>query len=395
MSPPPDAPPPWRLGVLFSRTGVTAGIETTQLNATILAAEAINASGGIRGRPVELVIYDPASDPKQFHALAERLLGRDQVRLIFGCYMSSTRKAVLPVVEAYRGLLMYPTLYEGFEYSPNCIYTGSAPNQNSLPLARYLFQHYGKRMLFVGSNYVYPYESNRIMADLTRQAGGSVLDEIYVPLDAGPADFVKTIRAIGRARPDVIFSTVVGRSTSVLYEAYRQAGFDPELMPIASLTTSEAEVAQMSPAAAAGHITAAPFFNTLTTPAATRFVADFRARFGADSIVTAGAEAAHFQVMLIASAMERTGSDDPEQVRATLGELEYDAPQGRVRVDASNNHTFLWPRVARLDAQGAFQIVWDPGLRVKPDPYCVDQRLDSWSGQAWPENTPSSTPAHV
>ena len=96
--PPADLAAPWRFGVLFSRSGVTAAVETTQLNATTLAVEAINAAGGIRGRPVELVAYDPASNPKQFHALAERLLGRDGVRLILGCYMSSTRKAVLPVV---------------------------------------------------------------------------------------------------------------------------------------------------------------------------------------------------------------------------------------------------------------------------------------------------------
>ncbi len=377
-----DPNAPWRFGVLFSRSGVTAAVETTQLHATTLAMEAVNAAGGIRGRPVELVAYGPASNPKQFHALAERLLGQDGVRLIFGCYMSSTRKAVLPVVEAYRGLLLYPTLYEGFEYSPNCIYTGSAPNQNSLPLARYLFGRYGKRILFVGSNYVYPYESNRIMADLAHQAGGTVTDEIYVPLDAGPEDFGKAVAQIGRTRPDMIFSTVVGRSTAVFYEAYRQAGFDPARMPIASLTTSEAEVAEMQPAAAAGHITAAPFFSTLDTPAATAFVSGFRARFGEDAVVTAGAEAAYFQVMLVASAIERAGTDDPGQVRAALGDLEYDAPQGRVRIDAGNNHTFLWPRVARLDAAGQFQVVWDPGRRVKPDPYCVDQRLDSWSERA-------------
>jgi branched-chain amino acid transport system substrate-binding protein len=383
---------PWRFGVLFSSSGVTAAVETTQRNATILAVETINERGGILGQPAELVGYDPASDPKRFHSLAEQLLSKDRVRLIFGCYMSSTRKAVLPFVEAYRGLLLYPTLYEGFEYSPNCIYTGSAPNQNSLPLARYLFSRYGKRLFFVGSNYVYPYESNRIMADLARQVGGKVLDEIYVPLDAGINDFSKAIREIGRTRPDVIFSTVVGRSTSVFYEAYRQAGFDPTSMPIASLTTSEAEVAEMTPQTAAGHITAAPFFSELDTPAAAKFVSEFRARFGAAAAVTAAAEAAYFQVMLIAKAMERVGTDDPDAIRIALAEFEYDAPQGRVRVDGSNNHTFLWPRVAKLDQRGRFQIVWDPGVRVKPDPYCIDQRLDNWSDQAWLDNLPQPTP---
>ena len=377
----------WEFGVLFSQSGVTAAVETTQLNATILAKDVINAAGGILGRPIELVIYDPASNPKQFHALAERLLIHDRVRIIFGCYMSSTRKAVVPLVEAHRGLLLYPTLYEGFEYSANCIYTGSAPNQNSIPLARYLFKFYGKRLLFVGSNYVYPYESNRIMADLVQQAGGKVLDEIYVPLSAESSDFDKAIREIGRTRPDVIFSTVVGRSTAVFYEAYRQAGLDPTRMPIASLTTSEAEVAEMTPEAASGHVTAAPFFSTLDTPTAVGFVAEFRARFGAAAAVTAAAEAAYFQVMLVAKAIERTGSDEPELVRTALGDVEYDAPQGRVRVDSSNNHTFLWPRVAKLDSAGEFQVVWDPAVRVKPDPYCVEQRLNSWSEPAWPDNS--------
>ena len=93
----------WRVGVLFSQTGVTAAVERTQLQATLLAIEEINAAGGVLDLPIEPVIYDPASNPKQFRALAEQLLGVDRVRLIFGCYMSSTRKAVLPVVEAHRG----------------------------------------------------------------------------------------------------------------------------------------------------------------------------------------------------------------------------------------------------------------------------------------------------
>src|SRR6266702_4982862 len=231
---------PWRVGILFSQTGVTSAIEQSQLNATLLAIEEVNAGGGVLGRRVEPVIYDPASDPKQFRALAERLFQVDRIRLLFGCYMSSTRKAVLPVVEGHRGLLFYPTLYEGFEYSRHCIYTGAAPNQNSLQLAKFLLATYGNRFLLVGSNYVYPYESNRLMADFVVQGRGEVLDEIYVPLEAQEKDFEK---------------------------------------PIASLTTSEAEVAEMSAEAAEGHITAAPFFEVLATPAARRFITAYKQQY--------------------------------------------------------------------------------------------------------------------
>src|ERR1700733_6443245 len=267
---------PWRVGVLFSQSGVTSAIERTQLNATLLAIEEINANGGVLGRPIEPVMYDPASDPKKFRSFAERLFQVDRVKLLFACYMSSTRKAVLPVVEAHRGLLFYPTLYEGFEYSRHCVYTGAAPNQNSLQLARFLLSTYGNRFLLVGSNYIYPYESNRVMGDFVAQGKGKVLDEIYVPLYPQAKDFEKVIARIKKTSPDVIFCTVVGSGTSMFYEAYRAAGFDPAKMPIASLTTSEAEVAGMSREAAEGHITAAPFFETASSRPARRFVESFK-----------------------------------------------------------------------------------------------------------------------
>ncbi len=370
---------PWRVGLLFSQTGVTAGIEQNALQASLLAIEEVNAAGGVLDRPIEPIITDPESVPKKHQTLAERLLNVDRVKLIFGGYMSSSRKMAIPAVEASRGLLFYPTLYEGFEYSPNCIYSGACPNQNSLQLARYLLQVYGKRFLMIGSNYIYPYETNRIMTDLVIQAGGKVLDEVYVPLDAEPRDFTKAMRQIEKLKPDVVFSTVVGRATAVMYQAYYDAGFTAAQAPIASLTTSEVEVAKMPACVAEGHITGAPFFETLATAAATLFVRNYKLRFGEDAPVSACAEAAYFQMHIAARALRRTGTDDPDILLRELREAEYDAPQGRVRIDPENNHTFLWPRVARLDAEKRFQIVWNPGMRVKPDPYCVVQSLDDWS----------------
>ena len=368
-----------RVGLLCSTSGSTALLEQSQWRGASLAIEEINANGGVGGRELVALHYDPASDPAAFRELAERLILQDGVNVIFGGYTSTSRKAMLPVVEKHNRLLIYSQQYEGFEYSRHCIYTGAAPNQNSLQLAKFLLSAYGNRFLFVGSNYVYPYESNRVMGDFVAQGKGKVLDEIYIPLYAAEKDFDKVINRIKKTSPDVIFSTVVGAGTSTLYRAYRSAGFDPTKMPIASLTTSEAEVAEMGAEAAEGHITAAPFFETLSSPAARRFVTSFKEKYGAEAPVTAGAEAAYFQLHLAMRAVAKCGSDDPEQVLANLRDAECDAPQGRVRIDPENNHTYLWPRIARLDRNGRFQTVWNPGVRVKPDPYCIVQSLDDWS----------------
>lgn len=372
----------WRVGVLFSTTGVTAAMERTQQAATLLAIEEINESGGVLGRQIEPVIHDPASRPKQYRELAKQLCDDDGVAVIFGCYMSSTRKAVLPVVEAHRALLFYPTLYEGFEYSPNCVYTGAAPNQNSVQLVRYLTQNFGKRLFLIGSDYVYPYESNRIIADLFRQAGGEVADEMYIPLRVADIDMEKVMRRLKASRHDLVYSTVVGDGIPLFYSAYRKAGFDQRTHPIASQSTQEAEIAQMPARTAEGSITAAPYFSTLQSPANLKFVAAYRKRFGPDLPIASCTEAAYYQVKLYAQTLERAGDDKLEAMLQHLHDHDFDAPQGRVRIDRENHHTYLWPRVARVDAGGQFQVVDDPGVCVRPDPYMYESRFDPLAGHS-------------
>jgi branched-chain amino acid transport system substrate-binding protein len=372
-----DGPLP--VGVLFSQTGVTAAVERTQLLATRLAIREINAAGGVAGRELVEVGRDCQANPKVFRQEATRLLDEEGVRIVFGCHMSSTRKAVLPVIEARNALLLYPTVYEGFEYSSNCIYTGAVPNQSSQPLVRFLLETYGNRLLLIGSNYIFPYESNRIFSDLVIEARGKVLDEIYIPLSCTAAELERPIERIRKLQPDVIFSTIVGAGTAMFYEAYRRAGFDPARMPIASLTTSEAEVAEMSSEAAEGHITVAPYFETIDSDNNRRFLAAYRRQFGPGTPVTAPAEAAYYQVHLTAAAIAEARSVDRAAVVAALGRVQFDAPQGRVAIDTSNNHTFLWPRVAQIDAAKRFNIISDPHRAIKPDPYFLSSSQDDWA----------------
>jgi branched-chain amino acid transport system substrate-binding protein len=252
---------PVRVGVLFSATGVTSTIGLSQLHGALLAIDEINEAGGINGRELVPVQYDPQSNPQRYAQLAEQLIVQDKVNVIFGCYMSSSRKAVIPVIEKWNRLLFYPTLYEGFEYSANVIYTGAAPNQNSVQLAEFMTANFGARVYLIGSDYIYPYESNRIMGELVMQRQGSEkLAERYVALDATEKDFAEIMVDVRNKRPDFIFSTVVGDSTAALYRAYADAGFDPKVLPIGSLTTSEAEISQMEKGLATGHYTSAPYF---------------------------------------------------------------------------------------------------------------------------------------
>jgi branched-chain amino acid transport system substrate-binding protein len=366
--------------VLFSRAGITSRVERSQLMGTFFAIREINEAGGIDGRELQAVHRDPECVPLQYRNLAIELIQQERVNVIFGCYMSSTRKAVIPVVEKWQRLLMYPTLYEGFEFSRHVVYTGAAPNQNSALLAAYMTRHFGARVYLVGSDYIYPYESNRIMSDfILERPGGKKLGERYVRLDATPKEFAAIIGDIKAKQPDFIFSTVVGSGTRLLYEAYADAGLDPARMPIASLTTCEAEVSEMGPGAAAGHITAATYFQSVDSDLNRAALARFRNGFGTDDEPNMCWEAAYFQVHLFAQAMRASGSDEIDLLLPHLLGSEYDAPQGRVRVDPRNHHTRLYARVGRLDAQGRFVIVSESRRGVDADPYLVNHASDDWN----------------
>lgn len=371
---------PIRVGVLFSETGVTSTIGHSQLQGTLLAIGEINEGGGIDGREIVPVCYDARSSPAIYAALAERLIVQDKVNVIFGCYMSSSRKAVLPIVEKWNKLLFYPTLYEGFEFSNNIIYTGAAPNQNSVQLAEFMTANFGARVYLIGSRYIYPYESNRIMSDLVLQRPNSrKLGERYVELDASARDFQLIMDDIKATQPDFIFSTVVGDSTASLYRAYAEAGFNPKTMPIASLTTSEAEISQMGAEVALGHFTAAPYFQSINTETNLRCLERLLKRFGSECVPNMCWEAAYFQVHIYANAFRNAGEDDIGQILPYILGSEFDAPQGRVRIDPTNHHTSLYPRIGVANSKGQFTIVREATRPVHPDPYMVTHSLGDWT----------------
>jgi branched-chain amino acid transport system substrate-binding protein len=371
---------PIRVGVLFSDTGVTSTIGHSQRLGTLLAIGEINDAGGIDGREIVPQCYDARSSPSVYAALAEQLIVQDKVNVIFGCYMSSSRKAVLPIVEKWNKILFYPTLYEGFEFSNNIIYSGAAPNQNSVQLAEFMTSNFGARVYLIGSRYIYPFESNRIMSDLVLQRpNSSKLGERYVELDASARDFQLIMDDIKAKQPDFIFSTVVGDSTASLYRAYAEAGFNPKSMPIASLTTSEAEISQMGADIALGHFTAAPYFQSINTETNLRCLEHLHRRFGSECVPNMCWEAAYFQAHLYAKAFRNVGADDIGQILPYILGSEFDAPQGRVRIDPTNHHTSLYPRIGVANSKGQFTIVREAIRPVHPDPYMVTHSLGDWT----------------
>ncbi|MEJ8848305.1 transporter substrate-binding domain-containing protein [Variovorax rhizosphaerae] len=358
----------WRIGVLFSRSGATGVTESEHFFGTVLAIEEINARGGVLARKLAPIAYDPKGESSEYRRLATHLLIDDDVNVIFGCSRSSSRKAVLPVIERNNGLLWYCSFYEGFEYSPNVIYTGAVLNQNSMQLAAYLLRNKGAKFFLVGADYIYPRESNRVMRDMVEQHDGEVMDEVYLPIEATEAQLDEVLRDIAELRPNVVFSTLVGESARMFYKRYRQHGLDPRDIPIASLSMAEEEIRLIGAELCEGHITAATYFNSLDNPSNKHFVSLWHQRFG-NKPTSTWSEMAYNQVHLFALALERTGSLDTAKLVQSAHAVTFDSPEGLLAIDAENNHCALTPRIGVCRRDGQFDVVWEGREPIKPDPY--------------------------
>ncbi|HEY0293450.1 MAG TPA: transporter substrate-binding domain-containing protein [Hansschlegelia sp.] len=367
----------WRIGVLFSRSGVSGVTETEHFLGTALAIEEVNAAGGVLGRQIEPVCYDPAGDNEGYRAFARRLLAEDGVEVIFGCSLSASRKSVLSTIERHNGLLWYPSIYEGFEYSENVLYTASTLNQNVFALADFLLGEYGKRIFIVGSDYIYPRESNRVMRDLIEAKGGVIVGELYAPLDANEDAHNDMVAAIQRAEPDAVFSTVVGRGAERLYRAYADAGIDRARRPIASLTMSEGQIRAIGPERCSGHLLAAHYFERLDGDENRRFVSAFKARFGAERPTSMWSETAYAQVHLFARALAAAGTLDAERLSAAAMRQRFLAPEGEIAFDGDTRHVWLTPGIGVARADGQFDVAWRSRRPVRPDPYLASSRFET------------------
>lgn len=370
---------------MYSSSGVTAAVEATQQQATLLAIDEINAAGGVMGRELLPMCVDPAGEPRRHAALAEALILEREVRLIMGCYMSSARKAVVPVVERHNALLFYATPYEGFEYSRNVFYAGAAPNQNILPLAAFMLATHGTRVAMVGSDYICPHESNRVMNDMLRERGGHKVSETYLPLDADDAAFAAVAAEIKSQQPDFIFSTVVGIGIGRLHGSLARAGIDPHRIPVASHMANEVDVRAMGADLAEGLLTCASYFQPPPDAPVHRAAALHRQRHGDNCPANTCWEAAYFQMHLLALGMQRAESTAPALIARALPGLVFDAPQGRVRIDERNNHTDLNPRIARCDRFGRFEVLAAAPRPVPADPYVVSHEAPDWTANPQPQ----------
>ncbi|AJY74926.1 urea ABC transporter substrate-binding protein [Paenibacillus beijingensis] len=356
-----------KVGVLHSLSGTMAISEVSVKDAELMAIDEINAKGGVLGKKLVPVVEDGASDWPTFAEKARKLLSEDKVATVFGGWTSSSRKAMLPVFEELKGLLWYPVQYEGLETSPYIFYTGATTNQQIVPAVSWLLENRGKKFYLLGSDYVFPRTANKIIKEQLKAEGGEMAGEEYTPL--GHTDYSTIISKIKAAKPDVVFNTLNGDSNVAFFKQLKDAGITSKDLTTLSVSVAEEEIRGIGTDVLAGHLAAWNYFETTDTAANKTFLDNYKKKYGADRVTADPIEAGYTAVYLWAAAVEKAGSTDVEKVKEAAKELEWDAPEGKVKIDGATQHLYKTARIGEVQSDGQFKELWNSGEALKPDPY--------------------------
>ena len=356
-----------KVGILHSLSGTMAISETSLKDVLLFTFDEINAKGGVLGKKIEPVIVDPASNWPLFAEKAEGLLVKDKVAVVFGCWTSVSRKSVLPVFEKYNGLLFYPVQYEGEELSKNIFYTAEAVNQQAVPAVDYMLADGKKKFYLVGSDYVYPRTTNKILKKYLKSKGIADADiiEIYTPF--GHTDYqtivaeIKKFSAGGKA---CVISTLNGDTNVPFFKEFANAGLTSENCPVVSFSLSEDEFRSLPTKDLVGHLGCWTYFMSLTTPENKKFVADFKkwlktAPAGVDRnnrVTCSPMNLSRTGVYLWKQAVEKAGSFDVDKVREALPGQTFKAPEGKVTMQ-ENHHLINPVFIGETMANGQFKII--------------------------------------
>jgi urea transport system substrate-binding protein len=389
---------PIKVGILHSLSGTMAISETSLKDVALMTIEEINDKGGVLGRKIEPIVVDPASNWPLFAEKARELIQKEKVAVVFGCWTSVSRKSVLPVFEELNGLLFYPVQYEGEESSYNVFYTGAAPNQQAIPAVEYLMSDQGggaKRFVLLGTDYVYPRTTNKILRYFLTSKGVAEADimEQYTPF--GHSDYqtiVADIKKFATGKRTAVISTINGDSNVPFYKELANQGLKAEDIPVVAFSVGEEELRGIDTKPLVGHLAAWNYFMSIDTPENKQFIAKWNAYVkkhnlpGGDKRVTNDPmEATYIGIKMWAQAVAQAGTTDIAAVRQAIGYQKVKAPSGfEIQMDAENHHLHKPVFIGEVQGNGQFQVVWKTPGPIKAQawsPFIPDsaKKVANWT----------------
>ncbi|HEU0101437.1 MAG TPA: substrate-binding domain-containing protein [Mycobacteriales bacterium] len=293
-----------------------------------LAAEEVNAAGGLQGRELRLIVVDGAGPPARVADEVDLLVSCGAVQAVVGWHISAVRQALVPQL-AGRVPYIYTALYEGGETAPGVFLTGETPRHQILPSLQWLAREFGvRRWGIVGNDYVWPRRSAAAAHAYMHACGTEVSHEAFVRL--GTTDFSREIRHLEVSGCDAVLMLLVGSDAVHFNRQFAASQLDQRCLRLSPLMDENMLLATGAENSR-GVFTSAGYFDGLDTPDSADFKRRYTARYGPSApVLNSPGESCYEGVRLLSELLVRAGSTSvPAVCRAAAG-TRYEGPRGHV-----------------------------------------------------------------
>lgn len=331
---------PIKLGSVLDNSGNLDAYGKPMVMATQLAAEEINAAGGLLGRKIQVVQYDTQSDIALYTKYAQQLAREDKVDVVHGGITSASREAIRQTFRRANVLYFYNVLYEGGVCDRNCVVTGTTPAQAVEPIVEIAMKQWGNKAYILAADYNYGQITAKWLQYYIKGGKGSVLKTDFFPLDV--ADFGSTIAKIQEAKPAFVVAALVGGAHLSFFRQWAASGMNKKI-PLCSTTFGVGnEHLALSAAEGDGILIAGNYSQEAQTPANKEFLARWGKRFGDTKIVHEIAVSQYQGIMLWAECVKKAGSlERDKMLKAIESGVKIEGPAGTVSLDPKTHHATL------------------------------------------------------
>ena len=351
-----------KIGVITSLTGPAAAFGQAHKNGYAVALDELNAKGGVKGQPIELVYYDDQSKPDQAVQGVNKLVDRDHVPLILGAYSSENTRAIVPAVTQKQVPLLMPTAT-----ADNVLETGSpwvfriCAGSGAYAAATVEFlkaRNAPSRMAIVYENTNFGQSNAQAMDAAAKAAGFDVVArEAY---QASSPDYKSLLQRVKAADPAIIYFASYLLDAGTLMRQAAQVGLNPQYYTSAGTGFAAAEFPTTDKGAgeyAAYTFSVSQWLPTAQWTGSKAFDEAFVKKTGAHPAYHA--MEAYVSLLTAAAVFDRTTSREPAAIRDGLKTIELpDTPFGPIKFDArgQNQHPVLITQVLG----GTYKVVYPP-----------------------------------
>lgn len=359
---------PLRVAVVSQFAGPLAQYGNDVLRAWQLAAEQVNADGGVAGHRVEIVKSEARGDPDSTIRAARNTVVQDDVQYLTGVLLSQENAALAPQLVGM-GALNIATVPKddsltGESCSPNMYRISTAAGMDSRAMLSYLPELQSGKWAILALDILLGHSSADAFEQAAEEAGMEVVSKQFAPL--GTTEFGSYISKIESSGADGLFVLESGADAVAFVQQAKQFQLFDSIETTVSQSMLADPLFEAMGDTIAGWYGADSYMAAIDTPENQEFVSAWKKKYGSDARLWNVPADAYVGAQVLFEAVRKADSIELEDVKAAMDGVTIETLTGELRMRPEDHQALRPSYVSQIEQDGK-DLRWKVVSSVKPD----------------------------